>query len=55
MLELLNYPRTSNLRMELVRSIPLYYVAMPQSMVTDIKTPFVITPTHIVISMKSKP
>ncbi len=23
------YPRTFNFRMELVRSIPLYYVAMP--------------------------
>jgi hypothetical protein len=55
MLELLNYPGTSNLIMELVRSIPLYYVAMPQSMVIVTKAPFVIAPTHIVVNMRSKP
>jgi hypothetical protein len=27
------YPGTSNLRMEPIRSIPLYFVAMPKSMV----------------------
>jgi hypothetical protein len=55
MLELLNYLRTSNLRMEPIRSIPLYYVAMPRSMVIVTKAPFVIAPTHIVVNMKSKP
>jgi hypothetical protein len=41
--------------MEVVRSIPLYYVAMPQSMVIVTKVPFVIAPTHIVVNMRSKP
>jgi hypothetical protein len=41
--------------MEIVRSIPLHFVAMPQSMVTVTEAPFVTTPAHIVISMKSKP
>ncbi len=55
MLELLNYPGTSNFKMEPVRSIPLYYVAMLQFMVTITKVPFVIAPTHIVVSMRSRP
>ncbi len=49
------YLGTSNLRMEVVRSIPLYYVAMPQSMVIITKAPFIIILTHIVVSMRSKP
>jgi hypothetical protein len=49
------YPRTSNLRMEPVKSIPLYFVAMPQSMVIITEAPFVITTIHTIVSMKSKP
>ncbi len=49
------YPWISNFRMELVRYIPLCFMAMFQSMVTVIKTPFVTTPTHIVVSMRSRP
>jgi hypothetical protein len=49
------YLRTSNLKMELITYVPLYYVVMLQSMVTVIETPFVTTPAHIVVSMRSKP
>ncbi len=49
------YPRTSNLRMEPVRSIPLYFVAMPLSMVIVTEAPFVTTLVHIVVKMKFKP
>ncbi len=49
------YPITSNLRMELVTSVPLYYVAMLQSMVIVTETPFVTTLAHIVVNMRSKP
>jgi hypothetical protein len=35
--------------------VPLYFVAMLQSMVTVIQSPFVIAPTHNVVGMKSKP
>jgi hypothetical protein len=37
------YPGTSNFRMELIRFILLYYVAMPQSMVMVTEIPFVTT------------
>jgi len=49
------YPRTSNLRMELVKYISIYFMVMPQSMVTIIEAPFVIVPTHIVVSLRSIP
>ncbi len=38
-----------------VRSIRLYYVAMLQSMVIVTEAPFVTTPSHIVVGMRSKP
>jgi hypothetical protein len=41
--------------MELIRSIPLYFMAMFYSMVIIIEVPFVTTPTHIVVGMRSKP
>jgi hypothetical protein len=44
----ITYASTSNFRMELIRSIPLYYVAMPHSMVIVIEAPFT-TPTHILL------
>jgi hypothetical protein len=49
------YEITSNFIMELVRSIPLFFVVMRHSMVTIIETPFIITPTHTIVSMRSKP
>jgi len=49
------YARTSNFRVELVKSIPLYYVAMPHSMVIVTKAPFITTSTHTIVGMKFKP
>jgi hypothetical protein len=49
------YPTFFYLRMEPVRFIPLYFVAMLQSMVTIIEVPFVTTPIHIIVNVKSKP
>jgi hypothetical protein len=40
--------------MELVRSVPLYYVAMPQSIITINELPFVSTPIHNVDGVRSK-
>jgi hypothetical protein len=45
----------SNFRMEPVRSIPLYYVAMLQSMVIVTEVPFVTAPAHTIVGMRSKP
>jgi len=41
--------------MELIRFVPLYFTAMLQSTFTIIEVPFVTTPAHIVVSMKSRP
>ncbi len=49
------YLGASNLKMEPIRFLPLYFVAMPWSMVTVTEAPFVTTLAHIVVSMKSKP
>ncbi len=49
------YARTSNFKVEPIRFVPLYYVAMPHSMVTVTKVPFTTTPAHIIVVMKSKP
>jgi hypothetical protein len=49
------YPRTSNLKMEPIGFVPLYFMAMPQSLVTIIEVPFITTRAHNVVSMKSKP
>jgi hypothetical protein len=49
------YVVTSNFKMEPVRSIPLYFVAMPHSMVIITEVPFTITPTHTITSTMSKP
>jgi hypothetical protein len=48
----ITYPTIFNLRT--IRFVPLYYMAMPQSMVTITKAPFVTTLVHIVVSMKFK-
>jgi hypothetical protein len=49
------YVGTSNFIMELVRFVPLYYVAMPHSMVTITEAPFTTAPTHTIAGMKFKP
>jgi hypothetical protein len=51
----ITYPTTSNLKMEPIRFVPLYYMAMPQSMVTITKAPFETTPFHIVVSIRFRP
>ncbi len=49
------YVGTSNFRVEPIRSIPLYYVAMPHSMVTFTEVPFTTTLSHTILNMRSKP
>ena len=49
------YARISNFRMEPIKSIPLYFVAMPQSMITVTEAPFVLALVHIVVGIKSRP
>ncbi len=49
------YVRTSNFKVEPIKSVPLYFVAMPHSMITVTEAPFTITPTHTITSVKSKP
>jgi hypothetical protein len=51
----ITYARTSNFRMELLRSMPIYFVAMPQSVITVIEAPFVLTLIHIVDGVKFRP
>jgi hypothetical protein len=47
--------RNSNFKMELVRYVPLYFVAMPHSMVIVTKTSFTTTPAHTIVGMKFRP
>jgi hypothetical protein len=49
------YARTSNFRMEQVRPMPLYYVAMPQFIIIVTKVLFVSALVHIVDGVKSRP
>jgi hypothetical protein len=51
----ITYVGTSNFRVEPIKSIPLYYVAMPHSMVIVIEVPFTTTLSHTIPSMRSKP
>ncbi len=51
----ITYVETLNFRMQLRRFVPLYYVVMPQFIITIIEAPFVSTPVTIVGSMKPKP
>jgi len=48
------YETTSNFIMELIRSVPLFFVVMRHSMVTIIETPYTITPTHTIVGTRSK-
>jgi hypothetical protein len=41
--------------MEQVKFVPLYCVAMPKSMITITKAPFITTLAHIMFGMKYKP
>ncbi len=49
------YAKNSNFKMELVRSVPLYFVEMPQYIITMIEAPFVSTLIHNVVGIMSKP
>jgi len=47
------YVRTSNFKME-PRFVPLYFVAMPQSMIIIIEAPFVLASVHTIDGVRSK-
>ncbi len=49
------YAKTSIFRMELIRFVPLYFVAMPQSIITVIEVPFVLALVTIIGGIKFKP
>ncbi len=49
------YWGTSNFKMELVRFVPLYYVAMPQFIIIITEVPFVSTPITPICDIRSKP
>ncbi len=51
----ITYVGTSNFKMELVTYVPLYFVAMPQSIIIGTQVPFVSTPTNNVVGIRSKP
>jgi hypothetical protein len=51
----ITYVKTSNFIMEPRRPMPLYFVVMPQFIITVIEAPFVSTPVIIVGNMKSRP
>jgi hypothetical protein len=45
--------RTSNFRMESVRSMPLYFVAMPQFIIIVIEPSFLLAPIHTIDGARS--
>jgi hypothetical protein len=49
------YAITSNFIMEPIKFVPLYYVAITQPIITAIEAPFVLTPIHNIVGIKSKP
>ncbi len=49
------YAKISNFKMELVKSMPIYFVAMPKSIITITEVLFVSALVHIVDGVKSKP
>ncbi len=49
------YVGTFNFKLELVRFVPLYYVAMPHSKVIVIEVPFTTAPAHTIASMRLRP
>jgi hypothetical protein len=49
------YVGTSNFRMEPIRSIPLYYVAMLLSIIIVTKAPFVFAQVHNIVGIRSRP
>ncbi len=51
----ITYAKEINFIVEPVRSIPLYFVAMPHFMVIVIEAPFTTTLAHTIPSMRSRP
>ncbi len=49
------YARPSNFKMEPVKFVSLYSMAMPQSIITVIEAPFVLALVHIIDGVRSKP
>jgi hypothetical protein len=49
------YVKTSNFKMDSVRSIPLHYVTMLHSTVIVTEAPFTTTLAHAIASMTSRP
>ncbi len=49
------YARTSNFIMELITYVPLYSMAMPQSIIIVIEALFVSTPFNIIVDIKFRP
>jgi hypothetical protein len=51
----ITYAKKINFIMEPIRSIPLYFVAMPHSMVRVIEAPFTTALAHTIPGMKFRP
>ncbi len=49
------YAKTLNFKIEPLTSMPLYFVAMPQSIILVIEAPFVLMPINIAIGIRSRP
>jgi hypothetical protein len=49
------YARISNFKIEPIRFVPLYSMAMLKSMITITKAPFVTTPIHNIVGMRFRP
>jgi hypothetical protein len=49
------YAGTSNFIMELITSMPLYYVTMPQSIIIVTKASFVSMPINTIVGIRSIP
>ncbi len=51
----ITYVGTSNFKMELVQYVPLYFTAMPQSIIIVIEAPFVLAPINIIVGIRFRP
>jgi len=51
----ITYAGTSNFRMEPVTSMPLYFVTMPQFIITVIEALFVSAPINTIIGIRFRP
>jgi hypothetical protein len=51
----ITYARTSNFKMELITSMPLYFEVMPQYIIIVNEASFVSAPVNIIVGIISKP